>query len=101
VFLRNGVLFSLGAPDSDEPAGDRLLRDYFDLHRLEWTDDGSINFSLGVGRLIRLFRSCGFEIIDCVELEAPPDGRTRFRFLTKEWARRWPSEEVWRVRKMR
>jgi ubiquinone/menaquinone biosynthesis C-methylase UbiE len=64
VFLRNGLLFSLCAPDREEPAGDRLLRSYFDLHRLEWTDDGAINFSLGVGPLIRLFRANGFEILE-------------------------------------
>src|SRR5262245_55834849 len=55
VFLRNGILFSLCAPDAEEPAGDRLLRDYFGLHRQEWTDDGAITFSLPVGALIRLF----------------------------------------------
>ena len=99
IFLRQGVLFSLCAPDSDEPAGDRLLRDYFGLHRLEWTDDGSINFSLGVGPLIRLFRQCGFEILDCAELQARPGATTRFPYITPSWARRWPSEEVWRVRK--
>ena len=101
VFLRNGLLFSLCAPDSEEPAGDRLLRSYFDLHRLEWTDDGSINFSLGVGKLIRLFRSCGFEILDCVELQAPAGHTTSFKYVTTDWAHRWPSEEIWRVRKIR
>ena len=99
IFLRNGVLFSLCTPDSDEPAGDRLLRDYFDLHRLEWADDGSVNFSLGIGLLIRLFRRCGFEILDCVELQAPAHATTRFPYITTAWAHRWPSEEVWRVRK--
>jgi SAM-dependent methyltransferase len=100
VFLRNGVLFSLCAPDRDEPAGDRLLRDYFGLHRLEWTDDGAINFSLGVGALIRLFRQSGFEVLDCIELQPPAGGTTRFRYVTPEWAHRWPSEEIWRVRKV-
>jgi SAM-dependent methyltransferase len=71
VFLRNSILFSLCAPDAEEPAGDRLLRDYFGLHRLEWTDDGAVNFSLGVGPIIRLFRENGFEILDCIELQAP------------------------------
>jgi SAM-dependent methyltransferase len=101
VFLRNGVLFSLCAPDSEEPAGDRLLRSYFDLDRLEWTNDGAVNFSLGVGKLIRLFRSCGFEILDCVELQAPVGARTQFKYVTPEWAHRWPSEEIWRVRKQK
>jgi SAM-dependent methyltransferase len=101
VFLRFSVLFSLCAPDSDEPAGDRLLRGYFDLHRLEWSDSDAVEFSLGTGRLIRLFRATGFEIVDCVELQAPSDGKTRFPHLTTAWAHRWPSEEIWRVRKVR
>jgi SAM-dependent methyltransferase len=98
VFLRNGILFSLCAPDSEDPAGDRLVRSYFDLHRLEWTDDGAVNFSLGVGPLIRLFRENGFEILDCIELQAPPEGPTK-HYVTAAWAHRWPSEEIWRVRK--
>jgi SAM-dependent methyltransferase len=99
IFLRDGVLRALCAPDTDEPAGDRLLRDYFTAHRLEWSDDGSVNFTLGVGRLIRLFRESGFEILDCVELQAPADGVVRFPYITAAWAHRWPSEEIWRVRK--
>jgi SAM-dependent methyltransferase len=99
IFLRNSPLFSLCAPDSDDPVGDRLLRGYFDLHRLAWSDDRSVNFSLGTGRLIRLFRAEGFEIVDCVELQAPAGRTSRFPYLTAAWAHRWPSEEVWRVRK--
>jgi SAM-dependent methyltransferase len=101
VFLRNSLLFSLCAPDSEDPAGDRLLRPYFGLHRLEWTDDGAINFSLGVGPLIRLFRGSGFEVLDCIEVQPPVGATTYFKYVTTEWARRWPSEEIWRVRKVR
>ena len=100
VFLRNGILFSLCAPDSEDPAADRLLRPYFGLHRLEWTDDGAVNFSLGIGPLIRLVRGSGFEVLDCIELQAPAGGTTYFKYVTPEWARRWPSEEIWRVRKV-
>ena len=99
VFLRDSVIRALCAPDSDEPATDRMMRPYFGLHRLEWTDDGSVNFSLGIGPLIRLFHASAFEVIDCIELQAPPDGHTRFTYVTAEWARRWPAEEIWRVRK--
>ena len=99
VFMRNGILFSLCAPDSEDPAGDRLLRSYFDLHRLDWTDDGSVNFSLGVGKLIRLFRAQGFAIVDCAEIQPRAGATTSFRYVTPEWAHRWPSEEIWRVRK--
>ena len=60
-----------------------------------------MSFSLGIGRLIRLFRAQGFEIVDCVELQAPADRKTRFPFVTTAWAHQWPSEEIWRVRKAR
>jgi SAM-dependent methyltransferase len=101
VFLRDGLIRSLCAPDSDEPARERLERAYFGLHRLEWTDDGSVNFSLGISPLIRLFRGSGFEIVDCAELQAPPGAVTRFKYVTAAWAHRWPADEIWRVRKVR
>ena len=101
IFLVNGTISILCAPDDEEePAGEQLLRPYFGLHRLEWTDDGAFNFSLGVGALIRLFRQSGFEVLDCIELQAPTGDTTSFRYVTPEWARRWPSEEIWRVRKV-
>ena len=32
----------------------------------------------------------------------PPEGATsRYPFVTSEWARRWPSEEIWKARKKR
>ena len=34
------------------PAGDRLLRDYFGLHRLEWADDDSVEFAPAVRRVV-------------------------------------------------
>ena len=98
VFLRNSVLFLMCAPDTEDPAGETLLRGYHDLHRIEWTDDGSVNFSLGTGKLIRLFHATGFDIVDCVEPQAPAGATTRF-YVTGDWAHRWPSEEIWRVRK--
>jgi SAM-dependent methyltransferase len=98
VFLRTGVLISLCLPD-EGAAVDRLQRSYFGLHRLEWPDDDTVNFSLGMGPLIRLFRTSGLEVIDLVELQAPADGSSRFRDVTAAWAHRWPSEEIWRVRK--
>ena len=101
IFLRDAPLRSLCAPDSEDPAGDRLLRPYFGLHRLEWTDDGSINFCIPTSALIKLFRSLGFEIVDCVEPRAPANAKTRFPYVTAAWASQWPTEEIWRVRKRR
>jgi len=36
---------------------------------------------------------------DLVELRAPEGATTRYPFVTPEWARRWPAEEVWIARR--
>jgi SAM-dependent methyltransferase len=100
IFLVNGTVLMLCMPDEENvPAGDRLLRDYFGMHRFEWPDDPSVEFHLGYGDWIRLLRSSGFEVIDLVELRPGPGATTRYEFVTLDWARRWPSEEVWIARK--
>lgn len=99
VFLINGTISMLCAPDDeDTPVGTTLLRTYFDLHRFEWPD-GSVEFHIGFGKMIRLLRANGFEVEDLNELQTPPDATTRFPYVTAEWAGRWPSEEVWKARK--
>ncbi len=99
VFLKHGLLLTLCAPDGEGTADAHLKRDYFGLHRLAWSDVESIEFSLPVGEWIRLFRANGLEVIDLIELRAPTDGRTRYPYVTAAWAHRWPSEEIWRLRK--
>ena len=100
VFLVNGAISILCAPDDDEPAGDRLLRDYFGMHRFEWPGYDSVDFHLGYGDWIRLLRANGFDVENLVEIQAPEGAPpSRFGFVTPEWARRWPSEEIWVARK--
>jgi hypothetical protein len=47
-----------------------------------------------------LLRANGFEIENLVELY-PAEGTTAidFPYATNEWARQWPTEEVWIARK--
>jgi len=101
IFLGNSLLFMLTVPDTDAegPAGDRLIRDYFGMHRFEWPEEDSVEFHLNHGDWMRLLRSSGFEVEDLVELQAPEGATTRFPYVTAEWARHWPSEEVWKARK--
>lgn len=100
VFLRNGTL-SMLCTGPTGGAQDRLVRDYFGMHRLEWEDgDTSVEFHLPFGEMVRLLRSAGFEIENMIEIQAPDDApETRFEYMTKSWARRWPSEEIWVARK--
>jgi SAM-dependent methyltransferase len=100
IFLVNSVLLMLAVPDTDDvPATERLLRPYFGMHRFEWPDDESVEFHLGHGDMIRLLRGCGLEVEDLLELRPVPGATTRYPFVTLEWSRQWPCEEVWKARK--
>jgi SAM-dependent methyltransferase len=106
MFETNTPLVMLCYPTHDDsaPAEPVLHRDFFGMHRFEWHDDDGavdgIEFHLGHGEMIRLLRSCGFEIEDLLELRAPETGDEGFGDdVPHEWARRWPSVEIWRVRK--
>lgn len=100
IFLVNGAILMLCAPDEeDRPAGRELLRDYFGMHRFEWPDDPSVEFHLAHGDWIRLLRENGFEVTDLIEIRPHADASTRYPYVTLEWARRWPSEEIWKARR--
>ncbi len=99
VFLVNATLLMLCIPPSGEPASERLARDLFGMHRFEWPDDDSVEFHLSYGDMIRLLRANGFEVEDLLELRPAADATTRYPFVTNEWARRWPCEEIWKARK--
>lgn len=99
IFLKHGTVLTLCGPDGDAPVADRLVRDYFGLHRLEWSTDGSVEFDLPYGEWIALFRASGFTIERLVAVRPPENATSRHAFVSLEWARRWPSEEIWHVRK--
>jgi SAM-dependent methyltransferase len=100
VFMTNSFLMTLCMPaENNVAATERLLHPAFGMYRVEWPCDQGVEFHLSHGNWIRLLRRSGFEIEDLVEIR-PPDGATsRYPFVTLEWARQWPCEEVWKVRK--
>jgi hypothetical protein len=51
--------------------------------------------------MIALLRDCGFEVEGLTEIR-PREESTRamrYPFVTFDWARSWPCEEVWKARK--
>jgi SAM-dependent methyltransferase len=101
VFLRNSVIGNLCTPeDGEAPFGRELVRDYFGMHRVDW-QDGTSEFNLGYGDTIRLLRANGLEVERLIEIRAPEDAETHpvYDFVTAEWGRDWPAEELWVARK--
>jgi SAM-dependent methyltransferase len=101
VFLRNSTLVILCSPDEDVAAVETLQRPQFGMHRFSWPDgEGAVEYHLSHGDWIRLLRANGFELLDLIELQAPADAETHehYAYVTADWARKWPSEEIWRAR---
>jgi SAM-dependent methyltransferase len=96
-FLVNSPFLMLCTHDEDEPAGQTLAHPHFGMRRFGWSD-GSVEFHLPHGELIALLRRCGLTIEALHELQAPEGTTKDADYVTLEWARRWPSEEVWVAR---
>jgi SAM-dependent methyltransferase len=107
--LRAGGLlaFSLHTPLVDVcwPAGadypgDRLRADYFGLGRRE--EEDTVEFQLPYGEWIRLFRRSGLAVDDLIELRPDPEATSTYRTdADRDWARRWPMEHIWKLRRER
>jgi SAM-dependent methyltransferase len=105
--LRPGGLFAFNHPspieticwplDADE-VGDRLVLDYFGMHLIDVEEE--VCFNLPYGEWIRLFRANGFAIEDLIEPQAAADATSSYRSAAAlAWARRWPDQNIWRLRK--
>jgi ubiquinone/menaquinone biosynthesis C-methylase UbiE len=105
--LRPGGLFAFSNASpfrsvSQHRTGDqmsrKLLYSYFDLHRIDCP--GEVNFQLPYGEWVRLFGTNSLVVEDLIETRPGP--RARSTYVTKAdmaWARKWPMEVIWRVRK--
>jgi hypothetical protein len=95
VFARRSLLFALCAPPAG-PVSQDLVRPQSGLNRLDRGDGAE--FCLPHGELLRLLRSCGFSVEDLIEIQAPEAACRDYPEVTATWARRWPSEEIWKAR---
>ena len=94
VFSRYSPLFALCArPEGTASA--TLSRSQFGLTRLDWGN--RVEFVLPHGEMFRLLRACGFVVEDLIEVQAPASARD-YPEVSADWARQWPSEEIWKAR---
>jgi SAM-dependent methyltransferase len=101
VFLVNSTLAILCSPDEGKVV-EQLQRPQFGMYRFEWPgEDEGVNFYIPHGEWIRVLRAHGFEVLALHELQAPADAEDhpRYELVSAVWARKWPSEDIWRARK--
>jgi SAM-dependent methyltransferase len=107
--LRPGGLFAFSSltpivdlawPAGRERPGQSLLVDYWEgIRRFEEPGE-PIVFQLPYGEWIALFRQNGLAVEELIELRPPPDAQSSYRSAEdREWARRWPMEHIWRLRR--
>jgi ubiquinone/menaquinone biosynthesis C-methylase UbiE len=95
IFMRNSTLVELCmALDGITEQLQRALRG---MQRVEWPDTDEVEFHLPPGALIELLHANGFQLDRLIELYAPEEAKTHdyYKWVTADWARRWPSEELW------
>ena len=78
---------------------DELQQPYFGLHRLEWPDE-PVEFNLPHGEWIDLFRANGLVVERLYEVQPPEGASSTYRSPEETaWARKWPMEQIWKLRK--
>jgi SAM-dependent methyltransferase len=105
--LRGGGLlaFSTTSPlaaicwdEEDDLVRPMLRHDYFGLRRFDQGE--GVNFQLPYGEWIRLLRANGLLVEDLVEPRPTEDATSTYCAPEeRDWARRWPSEAIWKARK--
>ena len=104
-FVFNGTtpwIWVAWGDEGDAPASREMRRDYFDMGSMDVDDPSwqTTEFQLTYGDWIRLFRANGLAIEDLIELRPNEDASTTYDdYAPLEWARAFPAEHIWKVRK--
>jgi SAM-dependent methyltransferase len=105
--LRPGGLlaFSLSSPlyfmcwnPTTERVDGRLHADYWDMRSED--DEDAVVFQLPYGEWIEIFNGNGLQVERLIHLRPSEGATTTYQdFVSRRWARRWPAEDLWVVRK--
>lgn len=106
LFVFNGttpwIWVAWGDQDEELPTTREMRADYFEMRSIESNDPSwrTTEFQLTYGDWIRLFRANRLVIEDLIELRPDPDATTTYDdYAPLEWARAFPAEHIWKVRK--
>lgn len=103
VFLGNHPLSLVCSPLDGSPAERVMHRPYRDMWGADWTkvefEPSGVCFNLTVADWMDLFREIGFEITGYRELYAPEWAMGTRAAIPAEWAKSYPVEQVWYLKK--
>jgi SAM-dependent methyltransferase len=98
AFSMDTSLLELCWPVGQEQPGAMLSGNYFEQRAIH--DGEQVYFRLTFGDWIRLFRRCGLLVEDLIEPRPAEDTASTYRGAEAHaWARRWPMENIWKLRK--
>jgi SAM-dependent methyltransferase len=100
VFMTNSVLALLCTPD-EGVVGERLMRPQKGMYRFEWPGEIGVEYHLSHGDWLDLLHESGFDIERLIDVYAGADSTKDdyYGYVSPEWARKWPAEEIWTARK--
>ena len=100
IFFTSGAILMACTPPDGGRADGSLVRDSFASYRVEFPGASGVEFHGTHGHWVRLLRTSGFVLENLIEVRPPRRAKARFDFVSVDWARRWPSEEIWIARKV-
>jgi SAM-dependent methyltransferase len=90
-------------PEDGTELVERFVRPYFGLRELDYreleNDPGGYEWQLPISAWFQLFRETGFEVLDFLEPQPPADTSRSSFYVPTDWARRFPAEIAWKLRK--
>jgi ubiquinone/menaquinone biosynthesis C-methylase UbiE len=101
VFMCNTDLQLVCSTD-EERITERLVLPLNGMHTLDWSAEGeSTEFHINTSDMFQLLKRSGFDVLDYRQVYASEDSvdHPHYNYVPAEWARKWPSEEIWRARK--
>ncbi|MEI4235193.1 class I SAM-dependent methyltransferase [Roseovarius sp. D22-M7] len=103
VFLGNHPLSLICAPIDGSPCDLTLHRPYRGMCGADWTEvdyePTGICFNLTISSWMALFTDIGFDVTGYQELYAPDEAFGTRAAVPASWARRYPVEQVWHLKK--
>ena len=98
AFCMSSPIRDICVDSATDTVTSRLVTNYFALSTFE--DGHSVEYQLPYGEWIRLFRRHNLIVEDLIELQTPAHAITTYSdFVPAEWARKWPAEHIWKLRK--